>query len=224
MIAVKNYGFQIGFKDANAARDTVLNLQYGNMIRMKKIMTIDKVEGFEDMVIYDDAKCAFKGDTLLELAKKYDLHYFVETGTYAGEMIKYVNARHIWYRIYSVELSERLAARATKLFIDVENVTIFQGASEDRLKDIKFANPVLYWLDAHACGGVTARGKKITPILEELETVVNDIDHVIVIDDLDNLPKWGVTLQQLKDFITARKSMWFDVRDTMLICTPEYMP
>ena len=82
----------------------------------------------------------------------------------------------------------------------------------------------MYWLDAHACGGVTARGKKITPILEELETVVNDIDHVIVIDDLDNLPKWGVTLQQLKDFITARKSMWFEVRDTMLICTPEYMP
>ena len=182
---------------------------------------IDIVPGYEDMVIYDDAKCAFKGDTLLELAKKYDLHYFVETGTYAGEMIKYVNARHIWYHIYSIELSERLAARATKLFPAGGNISILQGSSDDKLKDLKFYYPVLYWLDAHACGGVTARGKKITPILEELETVVNDVDHVIVIDDLDNLPKWGVTLQQLKKFINARKpSAEFTVVDTMLIVEP----
>jgi hypothetical protein len=185
---------------------------------------IDIVPGFEDMVIYEDAKCAFKGDTLLELAKKYDLHRFFETGTYAGEMIKYVNARHNWRRINSVELSGRLAERATKLFIETENVCIWFGDSAEVLK-VKgiIANPTLFWLDAHACGGVTARGKKITPILEELESVVNDIDHVIVIDDLDNLPKWGVTLQQLKDFIVARKpSMRFEVRDTMLICVPFY--
>jgi len=186
---------------------------------------VDIVPGFEDMVIYEDAKCAFKGDTLLELAKKYDLHYFVETGTYAGEMIKYVNARHNWFRIYSIELSERLAKRAMKLFDAVENVSIWQGSSDEMLKKLNPLRPALFWLDAHACGGVTARGKKITPILEELDSVVNDIDHVIVIDDLDNLPKWGVTLQQSKDFIIARKpSMCFEVRDTMLICEPENKP
>lgn len=32
-------------------------------------------------------------------------------------------------------------------------------------------------------------------------------------------------LQHLKDFINNKKSgMWFEVKDTMLICTPEYMP
>jgi precorrin-6B methylase 2 len=173
------------------------------------------------MVIYEDAKCAFKGDTLLELAKKYDLHVFVETGTYAGEMIKYLNARHGWNRIYSIELSERLAKRAMKLFEAVENVMIWQGSSDEMLRKLILHHPALFWLDAHACGGVTARGKKITPILEELETVVNDVDHVIVIDDLDNLPKWGVTLQALQEFIQARKpSMNFRVVDTMLICEP----
>jgi hypothetical protein len=195
------------------------------MIRMKKIMTIDKVEGFEDMVIYDDAKCAFKGDTLLELAKKYDLYYFVETGTYAGEMIKYLLPRHDWVQLYSIELGQRLFERAVKLFINNPNIWIMQGDSGEMLKVLDMPTPTLFWLDAHACGGVTARGKKITPILEELETVINDVDHVIVIDDLDNLPKWGVTLQQLKDFIHDRKAgMCFEVRDTMLICTPEYMP
>jgi len=188
---------------------------------------IDKVEGFEDMVIYEDAKYAFKGDALLALAKKHDLHFFVETGTYAGEMIKYLNARHKWYRIYSIELSERLAKRARKLFELKENVYILNGSSDDQLKVLQLiqaspmTHPSLFWLDAHACGGVTARGKKITPILEELETVVNDIDHVIVIDDLDNLPKWGVTLQGLQDFIKARKpSLKMSIIDTMLICEP----
>ena len=182
---------------------------------------IDKVEGFDDMVIYEDAKCAFKGDVLLGLAKKYDLHIFVETGTYAGEMIKYVNARHKWYRIYSIELSERLAKRAMKLFDTTENVSIWQGSSDEMLKKLTLHRPALFWLDAHACGGVTARGKKITPILEELEAIVNDIDHVIVIDDLDNLPKWGVTLQGLRDFIKARKpSLQMSIIDTMLICEP----
>ena len=186
---------------------------------------IDKVEGFEDMVIYEDAKCAFKGDVLLGLAKKYDLHVFVETGTYAGEMIKYLNARHYWEHIYSIELSTRLAERAKKLFELEEHVYIGQGSSDDLLKVLSSTGAlnhrVLFWLDAHACGGVTARGKKITPILEELETVVNYMDHVIVIDDLDNLPKWGVTLPQLQDFIYCRKpTMDFDIIDTMLICEP----
>ena len=183
---------------------------------------IDKVEGFEDMVIYEDAKCAFKGDVLLGLAKKYNMHYFFETGTYAGEMIKYVNAHHDWIRINSVELSPILAERATYLFAGVENVCIWYGDSAEVLKVKGIGiNPTLFWLDAHACGGVTARGKKITPILEELETVVNDIDHVIVIDDLDNLPKWGVTLQGLQDFIRTRKpSLQMSIIDTMLICTP----
>jgi hypothetical protein len=186
---------------------------------------IDIVSGFEDMVIYEDAKCAFKGDVLLGLAKKYDLHIFVETGTYAGEMIKYLNERHYWHIIYSVELSTRLAERAKKLFELEEHIGIYQGSSDDLLKVFSMNgalnSPCLFWLDAHACGGVTARGKKITPILEELETVVNDVDHVIVIDDLDNLPKWGVTLQGLQDFIKARKpSLKMSIIDTMLICEP----
>ncbi len=183
---------------------------------------IDKVPGFEDMEIFEDSNCAFKGDVLIGLAKKHDLHYFFETGTYAGEMIKYVNARHDWTRITSVELSPRLADRAMSLFIGVNNVLIWQGDSVDILKaKVPNSAPTLFWLDAHACGGVTARGKKITPILEELEIVVNETDHVIVIDDLDNLPKWGVTLEALQKFILARKRpMKFQVIGTMLICEP----
>ncbi len=183
---------------------------------------IDIVPGFEDMTIYEDRNCAMKGDVLINLAKKHGLHYFVETGTYAGEMIKYVNARHDWKHINSVELSPRLAERAVKLFGEENNITIWYGDSAEVLKVHGIAsNPTLFWLDAHACGGVTARGKKITPILEELEAVINAVDHVIVIDDLDNLPKWGVTLEQLKEFILARKaSMQFEIIGTMLICEP----
>jgi len=195
---------------------------------------IDKIPGFEDMVIYEDAKCAFKGDTLIDLAKKFNLHYFVETGTYAGEMLKYILPRHEWVQLYSVELGQRLFERAVKLFVDNPNIWILQGDSGEVLKTLDMPTPTLYWLDAHACGGVTAMGKKITPIIEELETVVNDVDHVIVIDDVDNyisicepdnLPKWNVTLSQIMDYVHKRKpSLRFKIVDTMLICTPGYMP
>jgi len=182
---------------------------------------IDIVEGFEDMVIYDDAKCAFKGELLLYLAKKHDLHTFVETGTYAGEMVKYVNARYNFDRIYSIELSERLAARADKLFQDASNVFIIHGASEESLKGIRQTEPFLYWLDAHYCGDdVTAMGEKITPVYEELEVILNETDHVIVIDDLDNFHTWGVYGRQLAEFIKSKKDVELSVVDTMLIIQP----
>jgi hypothetical protein len=187
---------------------------------------IDKVPGFGDMVIYEDPNLSVKGDTLIELAQKFNIHYFFETGTYAGEMIKYVSTRHKWKMINSVDLSPRLAERATKLFADMKRVCIWYGNSVDILRTTKIiSNPTLFWLDAHASGGVTARCKKPSPIIEELDIVVNDIDHVIVIDDIDLMPKWGIKLQQLMDFINSRKAgMCLEVKDNMLICTPEYMP
>lgn len=182
---------------------------------------VDIVEGFEDMVIYDDKGMGIKGDALIGLAKIHNPRVFVETGTYAGEMLKYVMAGYKFDKVYSIELSERLAARAKKLFADDPTITIMQGDSGEMLKAIPQDEPILYWLDAHACGGVTARGKKITPILEELETVVNEMNHIIVIDDIDNLPRWGVTYNQLTSFISGRKKVKYTDIFTMLIVEPE---
>lgn len=184
---------------------------------------VDIVFGFEDVEVFDDPKCAFKGELLLFLAKKHGLKYFVETGTYAGEMLKYVLDRYDWEMTYSIELGESLFNRAVELFSnrpDWNKVALIKGNSGDILRYIEMPSPALFWLDAHYCGGDTAQGEKITPIYEELNIVLNDIPHVIVVDDLDNFPKWGVYGRELEGFIRSKKDVDIHVVDTMLIIEP----
>jgi hypothetical protein len=176
-----------------------------------------------DLILYTDAKAELKGGKLIELAKQFNLTTFVETGTYSGEMIKYVDARHKWDHIYSIELSQQLYERAVKLFNDSKHIKILCGDSGEVLKTIPLRAPALFWLDAHYSCGCTARGKKITPLMEELNVILSPVDHVIVIDDLDNLPKWGVAIDMLKGYIKSLKpQVEFEVVDTMLIVKPDF--
>jgi hypothetical protein len=172
-------------------------------------------------ILYLDAKAEFKGNVLLKYARQFSLKVFVETGTYSGEMVKYVSSRHPFEKIYSIELSELLYHRAVKLFENDKRITILHGDSGDVLKTIGLRVPALFWLDAHYSCGCTARGKKISPLFEELETVVCEMDHVIVIDDLDNLPKWGAPTDKIIKFIQARKPQTeYKIIDTMLVVSP----
>jgi hypothetical protein len=43
----------------------------------------------------------------------------------------------------------------------------------------------LFWLDAHYCGGMTAKGSEETPVIKELTQVLAHpvAGHVILIDD-----------------------------------------
>jgi hypothetical protein len=45
--------------------------------------------------------------------------------------------------------------------------------------------PALFWLDGHYSGGLTARGAKDTPLLEEIEAIAHHgvPGHVVLIDD-----------------------------------------
>ncbi|MBD2771526.1 hypothetical protein [Iningainema tapete] len=51
------------------------------------------------------------------------------------------------------------------------------------MKQLK--QPALFWLDGHYSQGITARGDKDTPILEELDCILSypDLGHVLIIDD-----------------------------------------
>ena len=53
------------------------------------------------------------------------------------------------------------------------HVTIFQGDSATVLPKLlaTIQEPCLFWLDGHYSGGITALGKSITPILDELQTI-----------------------------------------------------
>jgi hypothetical protein len=128
---------------------------------------------------------AVKQWVLWMYAKKYQIHTFVETGTYQGAMIS--GLKDIFSKIYSIELSRELFEKAIKRFKTSRHITLLQGDSSIELGKVipELAEPALFWLDAHYSAGITARGDKDTPVHEELKIILGntDIEHIIVIDD-----------------------------------------
>lgn len=110
----------------------------------------------------------------------------VETGTYLGEST--VRLAEHFKHVSTVELGEQLWREAKERHTAVRNVTFLQGASEHVLAGVADAadGPLLYWLDGHWSGGVTAGESNECPLLEEIDAVdasPHGAGSVILIDD-----------------------------------------
>lgn len=117
--------------------------------------------------------------------RKYGLKILIETGTYLGAM---VNAtKDDFKKIYTIELDDKLYKSAKNKFKKYQHVKVLSGDSTNVLpKLLKQINqPCLFWLDAHFSRGITAKGIKETPIMEELNSILKHKikTHVILIDD-----------------------------------------
>jgi hypothetical protein len=90
-------------------------------------------------------------------------------------------------RIYSIELSPELHARAKERFRLDPHISILHGDSAKELGAVlaELQQPALFWLDGHYSSGPTAKGEKDTPVLDELAQIfaTDESRHVIVIDD-----------------------------------------
>jgi hypothetical protein len=128
------------------------------------------------------------------LAKKFhSTNVFIETGTYMGDTIEYL--KNNFERLYSIELSQELADKADKRFSNDPHIYIIQGDSTLQLSKIiaTLQSPITFWLDGHYSSEfqlgneyiITGKGKKNTPIMEELYEIknYNEFKHVILIDD-----------------------------------------
>lgn len=120
-----------------------------------------------------------------QYASKYSIKNFIETGTYLGSMVD--ASRDIFDKIYTIELDKILYKRAKKKFAKLKHISVFLGDSSLVLPTIlkKIENPVLFWLDAHYSGGITTKGNLITPITEEVNSILRHKvkNHIILIDD-----------------------------------------
>jgi hypothetical protein len=123
--------------------------------------------------------------TVKQFARGHGIRIFVETGTYLGDMIQAI--KNSFQTIYSIELSSDLYERAKEKFRNQKHVNIVEGDSSELLGHIldNVNEPCLLWLDGHYSEGITAKGKKETPILEELKAILNHPvkNHVILVDD-----------------------------------------
>ena len=134
----------------------------------------------------------YKRAKINTLRTKYNIKVLVETGTFLGDTVEFFKST--FEKVISIELADKLAADAQKRFEHDSNVTIIHGDSGEVLKEIlaDMKEPVLLWLDGHYSseffiGDVfvkTAKGKKETPVEEELRLIfASGINHVILIDD-----------------------------------------
>lgn len=126
-----------------------------------------------------------KQANLRRLADAYQISTLVETGTYAGDMVAAMCPH--FDRVISIELSQQLHHEAVKRFSRQPHVELLQGDSGRVLAELcpALSGRILFWLDGHYSGGITACGDQPSPIMAELEAIYANrkIEPVIVIDD-----------------------------------------
>ncbi len=149
----------------------------------------------------------------------------IETGTYAGDMVWAMRDR--FDRIFSIELSERLASRAQRRFRAFPHIRILHGDSGSLLPDLlaTLSCRCLFWLDSHYCAGVSAKGDTATPVVEEMKAILRHAvqDHVILVDDARLFGGTGgfPCVPELAGLVLSRRPGWdFSVRSDVIRIHP----
>lgn len=123
---------------------------------------------------------------LKKVREKFGVNVFIETGTYYGKTTREASA--LYDEVYSVELSSHLYNDCVNALASQPNVHLYNGESPEFLKNIlsTIKGTPLFWLDAHYSSGVTAHGKKETPVVEEVEAIQKSgiKNGVVMIDDM----------------------------------------
>jgi hypothetical protein len=122
------------------------------------------------------------------LRNSYKNSTWVETGTFLGQTTQLIS-QHCKF-VYSIEPEPTLFKNAYEYFRQYDNVEIINGLSEKIFPDLlpKINGDVNFWLDGHYSAGITFKGPKDTPILEELSCIKDNLKHFnkvcILIDDV----------------------------------------
>lgn len=142
-------------------------------------------------------------------AQKYNTKILVETGTFLGDMVDAM--KDAFDEIYSIEISDQLYKQAVTRFENIGHIILLHGDSGKEIKNVlkTIKTPALFWLDGHYSGGVTSKGEKDTPILEELGHIfsVAEHNHVIIIDDarcFGSDPAYP-SIDELKQFVSSKR-------------------
>lgn len=171
---------------------------------------------------------ALKQIVIEEYKKKYGAKILVETGTYYGDMVE--AQRMHFDKIITIELSEKLWEKAVGRFKHYEHITVLKGDSGTILQTIvkDLNEKTIFWLDGHYSQGITAKGVKECPILEEVDAILknNNPKHILLIDDARCFIGQGdyPTIEELAKYIQNYNSGYnVIVKDDIIRCTIELM-
>jgi hypothetical protein len=148
-------------------------------------------------------------------ARHHKPKFFVETGTFMGDTTAAV--ADLFEQCFTIELSDQLYRRASERLTKLGNVRCLQGDSGRVIAALirdHLPGPALFWLDAHASGGVTTHAG-YDPIFAELEAILADAEtgHVILIDDAR-----GHQVDRIRQMVSPDRS--FTVRNDIMRIAP----
>jgi hypothetical protein len=118
------------------------------------------------------------------LANKFEVNYFIETGTYYGGTAKW--ASEIFDQVFTIEYSKTLFAETKQKYNHLSNIQFLLGDSRQELEKLinQLDNPSIFWLDAHWSGGKTYGQNDQCPLIEEIKVLNRSrFDNFIFIDD-----------------------------------------
>lgn len=130
---------------------------------------------------------SLKSSLLQELQTVFKLDAFVETGTYLANTT--MKATEFFNQIHSIELSSELYTKALGRLKYREQETVHLGDSKDVLYQLIPClrdKRVLFYLDGHYSGHVTAKGSLPTPLIEELKAIaqMKTTHAILLINDV----------------------------------------
>lgn len=119
---------------------------------------------------------------MLELRGKYNLRYFVETGTLNGGTARL--AAKYFEKVWTIEKNENRYLYAMQQNNGLKNIYYLLGDSRQELPRVlrTLKDPALIWLDAH---WVNSKSRPDDcPLLQELDTILEcNYRHIVMIDD-----------------------------------------
>lgn len=175
------------------------------------------------------------GPLVHRLRRKWRINFFVETGTGHGDTTEL--AAIMFDQVWSCDIDGNLVDKGRIRLTEYPGVKISVESSPDFLKRIKpqLAQPVMYWLDAHWCGG-PAKPTKECPLLEELKSIESLLGHsVILIDDIELMespppephdPAQWPTMDQIRETLESWKEpyeleLYQGISSRVLAITPK---
>lgn len=164
----------------------------------------------------------FKQEVVRGYSREHKINIFIETGTFLGEMIEAI--KNNFKKIYSIELDKRLYKKSRRRFRKNKHIHIALGDSGEVLpKILSLLNgPCIFWLDAHYSGGVTGKGPKNTPILKELNCILNNFvkGSIILIDDARlfmKITRDYPSIKELKELILNKRfGLKLEIKDDII--------
>jgi hypothetical protein len=125
--------------------------------------------------------------SLLEQLKQiFKIKVFIETGTYLGDTT--IKGAKIFDEVHTIELSLKLYLKALQRLKTLRNVSVYLGDSSKIFPKLllNIDYPILFYLDGHYSGHVTAKGSSYTPLVDELNAIASakKENSVILIDDI----------------------------------------